>query len=173
MCFVLWCRVLWGGWCGEIVIDAALGSNLPGFVPYSEKEILSSFAARALSRKVEFIHAPGRLNVERRTLNASPGRRQEHQAPGNWKRLEDQVLGDRLLQGILQAKRKFILSQTLMEKSSSGTSTIVQIISSRIAFRSMNLTIKYWRVVVHDLAKIPPITKRFSAQIWNQFMSDC
>ena len=50
------------------------------------------------------------------TLKESPGRRQEHQARDNWKRLEHQASGDRLLQKILQVKRKFIFTFIWAEK---------------------------------------------------------
>ena len=38
-------------------------------------------------------------------LKESTKRRQEHQAPDNWKRLEDQVTGDRPPQKISQVKK--------------------------------------------------------------------
>ena len=68
-------------------------------------------------------------------LKESTRRRQEHEALGNWKRLEYQAPGDRLLLKILQVKREFIFIQILMEKNSSGSSTILQIISSYRAGR--------------------------------------
>ena len=51
-------------------------------------------------------------------LKESPGR-PEHQAPDKWKRLEHEARGYRFLLEMIQVKRKFILLQTLMQKSTS------------------------------------------------------
>ena len=51
--------------------------------------------------------------------------------------------GDLLLQKSCQVKRKFIFMHILMERSTSGSSTILQRISSRRAKKSTNFTIKY------------------------------
>ena len=59
---------------------------------------------------------------------------------------------DRLLQKILQVKRKFMFIQILMEKITSGISTILQRIQ-----RSTHLPIMYWTVYVQDLVNILPI----------------
>ena len=69
-------------------------------------------------------------------LEESTRRRQEHHAPSNWKQLEHQALGDGLPQKILQAKRKSIFIQILLERNTSGSSTIQQIITSRRARRA-------------------------------------
>ena len=50
------------------------------------------------------------------TLKESLGQRHEHPALDNWKRLEHQAQDDWLLQKILQVKRKFIFTQTMIGK---------------------------------------------------------
>ena len=52
-------------------------------------------------------------------LEESPERGQGHQASDNWKRLEDQALGDGLLKKICEVEKKFIFMQILMESSTS------------------------------------------------------
>ena len=72
------------------------------------------------------------------SMKESTKRRHEHQAPGDWKQLEHQAPGDWLRQRIAQLKRKFIFIKLLMERNTSGSSRILQRISSRGTRRSTN-----------------------------------
>ena len=82
----------------------------------SDKNADMDHHASTLHQKTELEATPTVKTCVSKILKESPGRRQEHHASGNWKRLQDQSPGDRLLQKILQVKRKFIFIQILMEK---------------------------------------------------------
>ena len=57
------------------------------------------------------------------------------------------------------SEKKVGLHPNIVGEQYSGSSMIVQIISSRRATRSTKCTIKYWRVFVQDLVEILPISK--------------
>ena len=90
---------------------------------------------------------------------------------GQLEAMEQRASGDRLLQKIFQVKRKVIFIQVLTERNTSGSSTILQRVSSRRLRWSTNCTIEYRTGFVQDLVNILPMfqisrtTLRFGAKL--------
>ena len=97
--------------------------------------------------------APSVETCVNKIMKESPGRRQEHKALDNWKRLERQAPSDGLRQKIGEVERQFILVRMVMNKSSK----IFQRISCQRERRRTKVTLRYWTVFVPDVVKILPI----------------
>ena len=108
-------------------------------------------------------------------LKVSTKRCQEHQASGNMKRLEHQAPGDRLLQKILQVKRKFIFIQILVERHTPGSSRILQEIPMPQNEEEHEFHIQVLNSMCGRFAIDPTNLQDFqlNVAIWSQFMSEC
>ena len=100
--------------------------------------LLTWTMTQCLHQSIKLEATPGVTTCVSKILQESTKRRHGHQGPGNWKQLDHQAPDDWLLQSILQMKRKFVVIQTLMERNTSASSTILQRISSRRTRRSTN-----------------------------------